>query len=95
MGIIRALVPALAGIVAVLVAAPAIAADLAPPEPTPAPAPVWTFTAEPYFWMAGMNGRVGVRGLSPADVNVDFSQIFNHIDWSPPPVMLAGEARNG
>ncbi|TGV77418.1 hypothetical protein EN801_036835, partial [Mesorhizobium sp. M00.F.Ca.ET.158.01.1.1] len=42
-----------------------------------------------------MNGRVGVRDVSPADVDVDFSQIFNHIYWSPPTVMLAGEARNG
>jgi opacity protein-like surface antigen len=78
---------------------PAVAADIVSP-PTPDLKPVvteqgWAFTVEPYFWMAGMNGRVGVRGLSPADINVDFSQIFNHIDWSPPPVMLAGEARNG
>ena len=102
MGIIRALVLAWAGTAAALFAVPAIAADAATqlPETAPAPAeaapaPVWTFTAEPYFWMAGMKGRVGVRGLSPADIDVDFSQIFDHIDWSPPPVMFAGEARNG
>ncbi|CAN7182533.1 hypothetical protein [Mesorhizobium sp. LjNodule214] len=95
MGIIRALVLASAGTAAALVAVPAIAADAATQLPEAAPSPVWTFTVEPYFWMAGMNGRVGVRGLEPADIDVDFSQIFNHIDWSPPPVMLAGEARNG
>ncbi|TKB30370.1 MAG: hypothetical protein E5W81_32855, partial [Mesorhizobium sp.] len=65
MGIIRALVLASAGTAAALFAVPAIAADVATQLPEAAPAPVWTFSAEPYFWMAGLNGRVGVRGLSP------------------------------
>jgi opacity protein-like surface antigen len=97
MGIIRAVVPALAGIAAALLAAPAIAADAetAPPETMAAPGSVWTYTVEPYFWGAGLSGSVGVKGLGPADVDVDFSEIFNHIDWSPPPVMFAGEVRNG
>jgi hypothetical protein len=82
MGIIRSLVPVLAGIAAVLVAAPAVAADAETPPPETA-APVWTFTANAYLWMAGLNGNVGVKGLGPADVNVDFDQIFNHIDWFP------------
>ena len=76
---------------------PAIAADIVS-LPTPDLTPVeqgWTFTISPYLWMAGLNGSVGVRGLAPADVNVDFSQIFNNIDWSPPPLMIAGEARYG
>ena len=55
----------------------------------------WSFTVEPFFWAASLDGSVGVRGLGPANVNVDFDQIFDHIDWSPPPVMIDGEARNG
>ena len=46
-----------------------------------------------FFWAAGLNGSVGVHGLGPANIDLDFDQIFNHIDWSPPPVMLDGEAR--
>lgn len=70
------------------------AADVeqAPPPPEQAG---WTFTANAYLWLASLDGSVGVRGLGPADVSLDFGQIFNHIDWFPPPVMLAGEARNG
>jgi len=97
MRIIRAIFAAWAGLAAVLVATPTIAADAEtpPPEAAPAPAPVWSFTAEPYFWAASLDGSVGVRRLPPANVSVDFDQIFNHIDWWPPPVMFAGEARNG
>jgi hypothetical protein len=95
MRLVRALFAAWAGLAVVLVATPTIAADIETPPPETAPAPGWSFTAEPYFWAAGLDGSVGVRGLGPVDVNVDFTQIFNHIDWWPPPVMLAGEARNG
>ena len=64
------------------------------------PRPRWRLrrglvTVEPFFWAASLDGRVGVRGLGPANVNVNFDQISNHIDWSPPPVMLKGEVRDG
>ena len=95
MRIIRAILPAWAGLAAVLVAAPTIAADAQTPPPETAPAPVWTFTVEPFFWAASLDGSVGVHGLGPANVNIDFDQIFDHIDWWPPPIMLDGEARNG
>ena len=78
-----------------LVAAPTIAADAQTPPPETAPAPGWSFTAEPFFWAASLDGSVGVRGLGPVNVDIDFDQIFDHIDWWPPPVMIAGEARNG
>jgi hypothetical protein len=93
MRIIPAVLSAWAGLTAVLVAAPTIAADAQ--TPPPGTAPVWSFTAEPFFWGASLDGSVGVRGLPPANVNVDFDQIFNQIDWWPPPVMIDGEARNG
>ena len=46
-----------------------------------------------YLWAASMSGNVGVRGLPPAEIDVDFDEIFKSIDWFPPPVMLAGEVR--
>lgn len=46
-----------------------------------------------YLWAASMSGDVGVRGLPPAEIDVDFDEIFKSIDWFPPPVMLAAEVR--
>ncbi|MDW6024251.1 hypothetical protein SAZ10_21100 [Mesorhizobium sp. BAC0120] len=97
MSLIRAILPAWAGLAVVLAATPTMAADAEtpPPETAPAAAPAWSFTLEPYFWGAGLHGSLGVGRLPQANLNVDFDQIFDHIDWWPPPVMLAGEARNG
>src|SRR5262245_5310872 len=95
MRIMGAILSAWAGLAVALVAARSIAADAEAPPPETAPAPAWSFTAKPYFWAAGLDGSVGVRNLPPANVNIDFDQIFNHIDWWPLPVMFAGEARNG
>src|SRR5262245_23510137 len=95
MRIIPAILSAWAGLAAVSITAPTMAADAQtpPPETAPALAPAWSFTVEPFFWAASLDGSVGVHGLGPVDVQLDFDQIFNHIDWSPPPVMLDGEAR--
>ena len=46
-----------------------------------------------YLWAASMSGDVGVRGLPPAEIDVDFDEIFKNIDWFPPPIMLAAEVR--
>ncbi len=64
-------------------------------QPPPAAASPWSFRLTSYLWLAGLNGDVGVGGLPPADIDVGFSEIFNSIDWFPPPVMLAGEVRYG
>ena len=95
MRIIRAILPIWAGLAAVLVAAPTMAADAQSRLLKPRPTPGWTFTVEPFFWAASLDGSVGVHGLGPVNVSIDFDQIFDHIDWWPPPVMLDGEARNG
>jgi hypothetical protein len=71
------------------------AADMAePPIVEPVVDSGWTFAAAPYLWMAGINGQIGIGGRT-ADVDISFSEIFDALDWSPPPVMIAGEARNG
>ena len=65
------------------------------PPPPAAPSP-WSFRVSPYLWIAGINGKVGVRSNIPAaNVDVGFSDIFKALDWFPPPVMLGGEVRYG
>ena len=62
-----------------------------PPPPVQSP---WSFRVSPYVWFAGLSGDVGVNANLPViDVDVDFSEIFEAIDWFPPPVMVAGEVR--
>ena len=64
--------------------------------PLPAPPSPWSFRVSPYMWFAGLNGDVGVNAnLPPLDVDVDFSEIFDAIDWFPPPLMVVGEVRYG
>ena len=72
-----------------------MAADIAEPAAEPVIDSGWVFSVTPYFWMAGLKGQIGVRGLEPANVDLSFGDVFDAIDWWPPPVMLAGEARNG
>jgi opacity protein-like surface antigen len=55
----------------------------------------WSFRVSPYMWFAGLSGNVGVNQILVVDVDVDFSEIFESIDWFPPPVMVAGEVRYG
>ena len=73
------------------------------PEPAPpqAPAPVavatteespWSFRLTSYVWFAGLSDDVGVKGRV-ANIDVSFSEVFDAIDWWPPPVMFAGEVR--
>jgi hypothetical protein len=43
-----------------------------------------------------MTGKVGVnQNLPVVDVDVGFRDIFESIDWLPPPVMVVGEVRYG
>jgi len=62
---------------------------------TPAVNPDWSFRASPYVWFAGLSGSVGVNQNLAVDVDVDFHELFDSIDWLPPPVMVVGEARYG
>jgi opacity protein-like surface antigen len=66
----------------------------AQPQPPPTAASPWSFRVSPYVWFAGMSGDVGVNSNLPViDVDVDFGEIFENIDWFPPPVMFVGEVR--
>ncbi len=53
----------------------------------------WSFRVSPYVWFAGLSGDVGVNQNLVVDVDVDFGEIFDSIDWFPPPVMFVGEVR--
>jgi hypothetical protein len=63
-------------------------------ESLPPAASPWSFRVSPYVWFAGLSGDVRVgRNLPAIDVDVDFGDVFDKIDWFPPPVMVAGEVR--
>jgi len=54
----------------------------------------WSFSASPYLWFAGLDGKIGInQNLPSVDVDISFSEIFKSIDWMPPPVMFVGEVR--
>jgi len=56
---------------------PALASDLAGPEPVPAAG--WQFRFTPYAWMINVNGDVTARG-NTVEVNEDFFQIVEKSD---------------
>ncbi len=71
------------------------AADLLTPEPAPvavAAAPAWSFSATPYFWMAGLSGDVGVFGAPPVEVDLSFKDALDGLNFS---FMGATQARYG
>jgi len=74
---------------------PAMAADLAasPPPVIQAPVEDVEFRITPFFWGSGLNGEIGTRrNLPSVDVDLEFQDIFRHLDFA---AMLAAEYRNG
>lgn len=66
-----------------LLAGPALAADMVMPGTAPEAVVTesgWTFSAAPYFWMAGMKGDIAQFGLSPIPVDASFSDVLNNFD---------------
>jgi hypothetical protein len=73
----------------------AVAADLisaVAPETPPAAEGGWTYSITPYFWAAGLSGETSQFGLPVVDIDADFSNILDNLDFA---AMLIGEARNG
>jgi hypothetical protein len=62
-------------------------------EPTPqaSPDPEWEFTVSPYFFLASLDGTVGVVGQR-AEVNARFRDLFRNLDFA---LMGQVEARKG
>lgn len=61
--------------------------------PPPGYSSPWSFGLAPYLWFAALNGELGVRDLPAAQIDASFKDIFDNLDWWPPPIMLAGEVR--
>lgn len=57
----------------------------------PAPTSSWEFRIEPYLWLTGLNGTIGVRSLS-TDIDSSFGDVFDKLDMA---AALQFEARNG
>lgn len=71
------------------------AADLisaSAPSTPPSADSGWTFSVSPYFWAAGLSGQTAQFGLPTIDINADFSDIVDNLDFA---AMMIGEARNG
>ncbi|MEO8615732.1 MAG: hypothetical protein ABI600_11375, partial [Luteolibacter sp.] len=58
---------------------------------TPAASSPWEFRIEPYAWLTGLNGDIGIANRSVA-VDESFSDLFEHLDMA---AALQFEARNG
>jgi hypothetical protein len=79
---------------ALALASAASAADATepPPEPSPPPESGWVFTVAPYFWMAGLDGDIGIFGLQPVEVDLSFSDIIQDFKFGG---MVVMELHNG
>ena len=77
----------LLGALAFMAAASAADVETAPPEPAPPPESGWVFTVAPYFWMAGIDGDIGVFGLEPVTVDLSFSDIIQDFKFGGMVVM--------
>src|SRR5262245_12096057 len=52
----------------------------------------WTFNIAPYFWLAGVNGKTGVFGQEPVEIDENFGDILQTVRFGG---MVVGEAHNG
>jgi hypothetical protein len=66
--------------------------DAAPkPQASPSPDPGWEFSVAPYFFLASLDGTVGVVGQR-AEVSASFRDLFRNLDFA---MMGQFEARKG
>jgi opacity protein-like surface antigen len=64
----------------VLIACPALAADLSK-QPTLMPSdPGWEYQISLDAWATALNGEIGIRGLPPANVNLSAWDAIQHLD---------------
>lgn len=52
----------------------------------------WEFAITPYFWAAGLSGKVSQPRLPVIDLNAGFDKLFDNLDFG---AMLIGDARKG
>jgi len=80
----------LAGVFATSIGNAADLTPLAPEAKTVETRSGWEFTVAPYFWAAGISGNVRQFGLPEVDIDADFGDIWNNLDFA---FMATGEAR--
>jgi hypothetical protein len=83
---------ALFGALSLAGAAWAADVETVPPVPAPAPERQWTITVAPYFWMAGLDGDVGLFGQEPVHLDESFSDIIQDLKFGG---MIVTELHNG
>ena len=68
----------------------------AEPEAAPGadgpPSDEWKFSVTPYFWAAGLSGKVSQPRLAVIDIDTSFDKLFDNLDFG---AMLIGDARKG
>lgn len=42
----------------------------------------WTYTISPYVWASGIEGRSGLGGLPPQDIDLSFNDVLDNLDLS-------------
>ena len=52
----------------------------------------WSFAIEPYLWAMGIQGKTGVGGFPPINVNVSSKKLLQNFDWG---LMGMGEIHKG
>lgn len=89
--------PGLSASVMLMAAVNAVPANAADLTPVAVDGGGWTYTYTQNGWLPGIKGRAGLFGARPVDVDVDFAQIIDAVDWGnfPSLVMSMGEARYG
>lgn len=76
---------ALAAAIAMMLGSSANAADVSPlvmPQAAEDGAEDWSFVASPYFWGAGLSGKVSQFGLPTIKVDAKFSDILENLDFA-------------
>lgn len=65
-------------------------------DPAPAlgaqPSSEWQYSVTPYFWAAGLSGKVSHARSPVIDIHAGFDKLFDNLDFG---AMLIGDARKG
>ncbi|KQV80490.1 hypothetical protein [Rhizobium sp. Root1220] len=80
----------LTGVSAASIGAAADMTPLTPEAKTVETRSGWEFTIAPYFWAAGISGNVRQFGLPEVDIDADFGDILDNLDFA---FMATAEAR--
>lgn len=72
---------------------PGRAADAIAPRVEPAVSDGWTFSVTPYFWAAGLSGETSSFWLPVVDIDADFSDVLDNLDFAAMAIVDARYSR--